>query len=349
MMAIAKYLPKDEFDLTICSIFGKGGYRETAPILSDLGVQCFVADFRPRGASWGYFKHLRASIRDQKIISEHGPFDIQHSLDFVSIPFEPLVARWKSRIYVYNQGNLNETGRAFLHRIKVRLADRIIAVSNAAMKLLQEYGASPDKLRRVYLGIDLEEIDKQLSSNHGDKNYILTVARIVSYKRHDDIIRAFHKISADWPQLRLLIAGQVFEHSYLQQLQQLVHELGLTERVEFLGLRTDILQLMQQAAVLVHCSESEAFGWVIVEAMAVGLPVIAAAVDGPSEIIEHGKTGFLVPVGDINMYADALRTLLNRPDLSREIAGNARKRVEEKFSARAMAEGVANVYRELIR
>lgn len=87
---------------------------------------------------------------------------------------------------------------------------------------------------------------------------------------------------------------------------------------------------------------------VLVEAMVVGLPVIAAAVDGPSEIIEHGKT-FLVSVGDIDKYADALRTLLSRPDLLQEFAVNARKRVEDTFSARAMAEGVANVYRELIR
>lgn len=144
-----------------------------------------------------------------------------------------------------------------------------------------------------------------------------------------------------------MIAGELLEPWYFRQLEQLVHDVGLTERVEFLGLRDDILQLMQQATVLVHCAESEAFGWVIAEAMAVGLPVIAAAVDGPSEVIEHGKTGFLVPVGDVDKYADALRTLLTRPDLSREFAVNGRKRVEEKFSGRAMPENIPNVYREL--
>lgn len=126
---------------------------------------------------------------------------------------------------------------------------------------MQEYGASPDKLRRVYYGIDLEKIDKQVVRNHGDKDYILTVGRIVSFKRHEDMIKAFQKIAADWPQLRLLIAGEVVEDSYFQHLQELVHDLGLSERVEFLGLRKDILQLMQQAAVLVYCAESEAFGW----------------------------------------------------------------------------------------
>lgn len=164
LMALAKYLPKDEFDLTVCSV-AESGYRKTAPILSDLGVRCFVAKFRPLGHSWRHFKYLPASIRDQKIIDKHGPFDIQHSLDFVSMPFEALAARWKARIYIYNQGNLHESGSKTTLRLKIRFAHRIIAVSEAVMKLLYHYGASPDKLRRIYLGVDLDEIDKQVATN----------------------------------------------------------------------------------------------------------------------------------------------------------------------------------------
>ncbi len=73
MIAIAKYLPRDEFDLTICSL-RKNGYNETEPILRSMGVQCIVARFRPQGHSWGYLPNLFASIKDQSLIDRGGAF-----------------------------------------------------------------------------------------------------------------------------------------------------------------------------------------------------------------------------------------------------------------------------------
>jgi hypothetical protein len=118
--------------------------------------------------------------------------------------------------------------------------------------------------------------------------------------------------------------------------------------VEFLGTRTDVPELMGRAAAVVLCSESEAFGWVIVEAMAHGAPVIASAVDGPGEIIEHGRTGLLVPCRDVAGYAAAMRSLLACPGLGASLAENARRAVAERFSAAAMVDGIRAVYREIL-
>jgi glycosyltransferase involved in cell wall biosynthesis len=105
---------------------------------------------------------------------------------------------------------------------------------------------------------------------------------------------------------------------------------------------------MLSSAALIHCADSEAFGWVLVEAMAEGVPVIAAKVDGPQEILEDGRAGILVAAGDVAGFAEALRRVVEDRAMAREFAEKGRRRVETLYSARAMAERVADVYRELV-
>lgn len=348
MMAIAKYLPRGEFELTVCSL-RRRGYRETSPRLFDLGVDCFVSEYRPKGDSWSYFKNVPASLRAQREIDRRGPFDVQHSLDFSSLPFEAFLARRKSRFYVFNQGTMNEYGRRAMLRLKVLLSNRVIAISDSVMRLLQELGASSAKLRKVSLGIDLEDLPEgRLGAAQDGLWDVLSVGQIIPRKRHEDAIRALARVSAALPRLKLRIAGGVVDETYYRGLQNLVSELGLSGRVEFLGLRSDVPQLMLSSAALIHCADSEAFGWVLVEAMAEGVPVIAANVDGPKEILEDGRAGILVAAGDVAGFAEALLRVVGDRATAREFAEKGRRRVETLYSARAMAERIADVYRELV-
>jgi glycosyltransferase involved in cell wall biosynthesis len=348
MIAIAKYLPKDQFDLTICSL-RKNGYSEIEPKLRELGVRSIVASFRPRGQSWSYLTHALSSLKDQSLIDSYGPYDIQHSLDYISMPFEAWVARKKSRFFIFNQSNMNELGNLRLLRMKIRWADKIIAISDSIKDLLLTNGAPSDKVKKIYLGIDVKDVDKELLQNPRKRhNYLLSVGRIIRRKRHEDAIKTFSVLAKDYPELRLGIAGSVQDVSYYNELVKLVGGLGLTDRVEFLGVRKDILGLMQNCDALFHCAESEGFGWVVVEAMAVGLPVIASAVDGPKDIIDEGKTGLLVPTGDVSGFANAARSLLDKPEFSRDLAQKARRSVDEKFSANRMVEAISDVYREIV-
>ena len=344
MMAIAKYLSRQDFELTICSLRDIG-YAEAAPELRELGVRCFVAPFRPAGRS---IRHFAASLRQQAVIDRFGPFRIQHSLDFTSLPFEAVMARARSRTYIYTQRNMNEKGHPNLLKAKIRLSASIIAPSDATQELLLTLGAPPDKVRRVHRGIDTEEIDSQLPAPiRRQPGRVLAVGHIQKRKRHEDAIRAVALVARDFPHVRLWIAGCVVDPDYYEDLQRLTQNLGLDDKVEFLGLRNDVLALMGSAEVLLHCAESEAFGWVVAEAMAAGLPVIASAVDGPKENIVSGRTGFLAPKGDVAAYATALRTILQQPELARRMAREARSRVEEKLSVKTMAAEIAGLYREL--
>jgi glycosyltransferase involved in cell wall biosynthesis len=340
MMAIVKLLPRSEFRLTVCSL-RDGGFRDAAPVLESLGVECFVARFRPTGRS---AKAIRQSLQDQQQIDQRGPFAIQHSLDFTSSPFEALMARLRSRAYVCSQRNLNQNGHPILLRIKMRLANRVIAISDAVQRFLLAKGVQQKRIRKIRLGIDVADFVFQRTPG-----YFLCVGQIEPLKRQEDAIRALHLVAQHCPEVRLGIVGNVFDREYMSSLQKVAADLNVLDRVDFLGPRTDVLQLMARSSGLIHCSESEAFGWVVVEAMSVGTPVIAGASDGPTEIIASGETGILIQCGDVTGYANAMRSLIQRPELAARLSENGRREVAGRFSLEAMADQIRSVYLECLR
>jgi glycosyltransferase involved in cell wall biosynthesis len=344
MMNLARYLPKDEFDLTICSISQKG-YKETAPRLTELGRRCLVARFRPTGLS---LREVLASLRAQARIDKLGPFDIQHSIMGTSSPYEAFLSRIKSRFHVHSQIDMTDGGHPLLFRWKLQLARRIIAVSESVAEYVRSNGAAPKNVRTVYNGIDIEEIDQLVSLKRPKQGgLILCVGLVIPRKRCEDAIRAVSILSKEIPNIRLGIAGRIAEPAYYRELQQLINDLSMGSRVEFLGVRGDIPELMQQAEALIHCADSEGFGWVVVEAMTVGIPVVGSEIGPLKELLQEGRAGVIVPVGDAQGYANALKRVMQQPDFSRKLIQTARSAVEQKFSAKAMVGKIADVYREL--
>src|SRR5262249_13580256 len=119
---------------------------------------------------------------------------------------------------------------------------------------------------------------------------------------------------------------------------------GLSAQVSFIGNCDKILEIMRDADALLHTAETEAFGMALIEAMAVGLPVIAPNCEGPAEIIEHQRCGFLVTPKDVNGYVGAIQTLLRNEDWAASPAGAAREGVKPFFGAARMAQEIASVY-----
>jgi glycosyltransferase involved in cell wall biosynthesis len=121
-------------------------------------------------------------------------------------------------------------------------------------------------------------------------------------------------------------------------------QLGLGSRLLFAGARDDVPAVMAAIDVLVHPSDQESFGRVVVEAMAAGKPVVGAASGGVGEIIQHGRTGFTVPDNDAERFAAACRELLENSDRRRELGQNGRAYAQENFSIEAVADRVATLY-----
>jgi glycosyltransferase involved in cell wall biosynthesis len=289
---------------------------------------------------------LWASLKDQKLLARQGPFDINHSLDFTSSPLEALFSRIHSQAFIFSQRNLGQAGNKAGIWLKIRLARKIVAISDAVMQFVHSLGAHAGKVEKIPLGIDRNGDWAGPSKPTGDR-CLLSVGHIQRLKRHHDAIRTLARLIPEIPDLRLLIAGEIYDHSYYQELRDLAADLGLDHRVHFLGVRDDILSLMRESSALLLCSASEAFSWVVLEAMSVGLPVISSDSGGPGEIITNGLNGVLVPVEDVDGYARALRQIILDPGLAAYLAKNAFDLIATRYSAAEMVARHAEMYKSL--
>ncbi len=173
----------------------------------------------------------------------------------------------------------------------------------------------PDSSLRSQLARDGEKI-------------ILHVSNFRPVKRLQDLITAFFRLQRCNPGTRLVLAGDGAER---EPAEKLVHDLGLASQVIFLGTRAELVQLYSAADLFVLPSEKESFGLSALEAMACRVPVVATETGGLPEVVEHGKTGLLVPVGDTEALSASIATLLGNPILHAQMAARSREKAE-KFS-----------------
>jgi glycosyltransferase involved in cell wall biosynthesis len=163
-------------------------------------------------------------------------------------------------------------------------------------------------------------------------------------------VEAAGQLWARLPNLTVSIVGDVFgtEHHFRERLERRIGELGLEDVVTLMGERRDALEIMATSDVVVVPSRrAEPFGMVIVEAMALGRPVIATDAGGPAEIITDRVNGLLVQPGSAGALADAIAWLADDPERARRLGEAGRHRAPD-FSVQAMTGGVLAVYRELV-
>jgi N-acetyl-alpha-D-glucosaminyl L-malate synthase BshA len=164
-------------------------------------------------------------------------------------------------------------------------------------------------------------------------------------KRISDVVEIFARVRRRRP-ARLLMVGDGPERSSAERLAE---ELGVHEDVYFLGMQSEIEEVLNIADLLLLPSQTESFGLVALEAMAAGVPVIASNVGGLPEVVEDGRTGFLLPVGDVEGMAEVALSILDNPDLHREMGQAASRRARENFSAARITALYANLYRRVLQ
>ncbi|MEW6036730.1 MAG: glycosyltransferase [Pseudomonadota bacterium] len=192
------------------------------------------------------------------------------------------------------------------------LPNRVIVPSRGVFDdLVEAYGASPAKLKVIYNGVDIEDLRrkaKQPVELAKDCCWIVSASRFSSQKDFPTLLAAFKEVVAHRP-AKLILVG---EGELRQDIGRLASELGITQHVVLVGFRENPFPYMAQADIFVLSSFFEGFGNVIVEAMALGVPVVATdCPSGPGEIISNGENGFLVPVGDAHALADRCAILLS--------------------------------------
>jgi glycosyltransferase involved in cell wall biosynthesis len=162
------------------------------------------------------------------------------------------------------------------------------------------------------------------------------VGQLTPRKGQLELIRAFAKVVEESPKALLLMVGAPLfnrDHEYEQLLQDTARQLGISEHVRLLGARNDVAAVMQTLDLLVVNSAAEPFGLVALEAMASGTPVLAAACDGLTEIVEHGVDGWLVAPGDEAALVAAILEVSCKPELCARLAEAGKKKVAARFLA----------------
>ena len=234
-------------------------------------------------------------------------------------------------------------------RALARGVDRYLAVSREiAGELVERLGWPAEKVEVVYNAVDAERVTvaapprlrEQLGGSQ-TRPLVLTPARLNAQKGHEALLEAI----AEVPDALFVLAGDGPERGALEARAA---ELGVAERVLFLGRREDIPQLLAACDVFALPSLYEGSSLAVLEAMAAAIPIVSSAIGGTDELIEDGRSGLLVAPGDSAALAAALRRLLADPDLRRELAGRARERVDEGLTREQNAARIAAVYTELL-
>jgi glycosyltransferase involved in cell wall biosynthesis len=225
-------------------------------------------------------------------------------------------------------------------RLIAAAVDRYIAVSQAVARTLCEGFQIPcRKIRIVHNGVSIAASEER----HGVRKYpvALMTGRLSKEKGVEYLLRA----AALVPHLTVELAGEGPERA---SLEAKARELGIDDRVSFLGHREDVTDLLANCDVFVLPSLTEGLPVSVLEAMAASRPVIASEVGGNKEVVVHGETGLLVPPRDAAALADALRATVCDPALARQFGAAGKARVEQEFSDEMMVRRVTQIYNELL-
>jgi glycosyltransferase involved in cell wall biosynthesis len=218
----------------------------------------------------------------------------------------------------------------------------------------------------IYNPIDLGRFDPQTISRAHSRTILGLppaapilglIAQITPWKGQDDAIRTAALLRQAWPDLRLLLVGDVkfaskatrFDNrAYARSLRALVDDLRLQGTVQFLGQREDVPQIMRAIDLLLVPSWEEPFGRTVIEAMAMETPVLATDVGGPSEVITDGVNGLLLKPREPQRWAAAIGGLLANPARRAEIGRRGRRTVVNTFSREAHVANVLDAYQRLL-
>lgn len=292
----------------------------------------------------------------------------QHSIERLHITFFDYfravgwIARFQGiKSIVYEMGNggvfkAHSWKRQLLHlRNRVMTAPfvRIIAISDYIKRQLLAAGIPEDKITVRYLGVDTERFRpdvaarERLASEYSigpDEIILSTVSYLRPIKNPQIIVQACGLLAQRGVRARLFVAG---DGEMLDDLKQLTTQLGIAERVHWLGLVSNPTQLLQASDLFLLATVGEAFGLVLPEAMACGVPVVGARAGAIPEVVKDGETGLLVEPLDPVALADGIERLARDTALRTKMAQQASARVAEMFTLEKSAANTLKIYDSL--
>jgi glycosyltransferase involved in cell wall biosynthesis len=270
-----------------------------------MAVAAFVTRYALRG--------LRKQGRPKVIYTSHG-LNFYQGGDLIRnqvfLFLEKLAGRWTDYLVVMNQEDLQS---AKTHKI----------VSSQSIHYMPGIGVDLAKYSGDGISdAQVAQVRKELGIQP-DTALFLSIAEFIPRKRHQDILQAFAKVKQS--NVCLLFAGDGLLKTHMQQLTT---ELGISEKVYFLGFRQDIPTLIKAAVATVLVSDQEGLPRSILESMGLGVPTIGTAIRGTQDLLQEG-CGYLVPVGDVDALSEALTWFLEHPEAGKAMGKQCQHRVHK--------------------
>jgi glycosyltransferase involved in cell wall biosynthesis len=300
-------------------------------------------DFR---AAWRLASHLRRLKIEVVHAHQYSPFFYAALARLVPFHRFKIIFTEHGRHFPDIVSPLRRTAnRWFLNH----LADAVSAVSDfSAASLAEKDGFHGPSIVVIENGVDIQRFNGPASLRNLDldrgRRYLVCVARFHPVKDHATLLRAFAIVARQRSDVDLLLVG---DGPLRGDLEKLARELGIEERVRFVGLRHDVPGLLRAAEIFVLTSLSEAAPLTVLEAMASRLPVVVTAVGGNPEIVRDGVDGYLAPRGDAPAIASAILSLLDDPKAAGALGAAGAARVRERYSLERTIERYFALYARL--
>jgi glycosyltransferase involved in cell wall biosynthesis len=298
---------------------------------------------------------LPAGLRIRKLVTTNG-YDIVHSHTSHAHTLAFLASfGCKTCRLVTRRVDFSIIRNRFLpiNKIKYRfMADFYIAISHNIKKVMVDDGIASKRIFVVHSGIDPQRFVRDAGHHLADEfnlkpdeRVVINVAHLAGHKGQKYLVRAIPEVLAEIPKVRFFIIGK---GELMSELQTLAVSLGISHALTFTGFRNDPGAFYMLADLFVMSSIQEGLGTALLDALALGKPVVAANSGGIPEIIRDGETGCLVAAGDSHALARGIVTMLTNVDQARAMARRGQAEVKAKFSIDAMVENNLAVYNRLL-
>jgi glycosyltransferase involved in cell wall biosynthesis len=309
----------------------------------------------------GYF-HPSALLGLARYLRTHPPDIIhcQHSKDLSVVVPAADFSGARSRIILSKRVGSYVSKRDLFHRYTYSRVERVLAISEVIHRnVIDTTPMAPEKVVTLHDAIDAEEYSPAKGNRarvreefgYASANIVVGfVGRFSPGKGHEELLRAAAELCLARPNVRFLVAGEASagEEAYEAEIRRMCTSLGLDGRVTFAGFRRDVPDVMASFDLLAFPSHAESFGVVLIEAMAMALPVVSTNCDGVVDIVVEGETGLYVRPREWKELGEALLRLVDDPALRRRFGIAGRKRVLELFDRPQQIDRLEKIYADVL-
>lgn len=234
------------------------------------------------------------------------------------------------------------------------LSEKIIAVSGAVKNDLST-AIDSNKIEIIYNGTEGPPSSTQSGNLRKELNIpengiiICTIGYLLNEKGYSTFIDAAIRVLTLIENVYFVSVGEIIDISLARALFKKIRTNSVNKYIKFLGYRNDIWDILKDADIYVCSSNTESFSLTVIEAMASGKPVITTCCGGPMEIVEHGRTGFHVPIGDADKMANAMLALVNDNTIRKEMGINGMIRVSQHFTSKIYCNSIESIYQQIMK